>query len=222
MHVPEGIWCAPPVCDRHLAMLRKTSRSRKCTRVFIACTVTCIFCIFAIERISAPVCQNTPIEYQPSKIEKKWSSIISEVSSDHADWREGCEALLEDMDLIVSSSERKMERSSLYFSYHVFKNTCTGETKRVYIEPLISFLRNPLAICTNNNYEVALKDISEKTYLLVPNVDDVTTKSSQKWLFDAGASTYHTGLGGSSQSWFVDTYRIRGIEFDQIIGPFSV
>ena len=42
--------------------------------------------------------------------------------------------------------------------------------------------------------------------------------SSRKWLFDAGASTYDAGAGGASQSWFVNTYRDRGFEFDRIIG----
>lgn len=58
----------------------------------------------------------------------------------------------------------------------------------------------------------------DKTYLLVPFVDEVGAQSARKWLFDAGASTYDTGAGGASQSWFVDTYRERGFEFDRIIG----
>ena len=46
-------------------------------------------------------------------------------------------------------------------------------------------------------------------------VDQTIDKS---FFFDLGASLYNEGAGGASQSWFVDTYRRRGIEFDRIIG----
>ena len=36
------------------------------------------------------------------------------------------------------------------------------------------------------------------------------------FFFDVGASIYNTGAGGASQSWFVETYRRGGVEFDRI------
>ena len=37
------------------------------------------------------------------------------------------------------------------------------------------------------------------------------------FLFDLGCSTYNAGLGGASQSWFVEKFRSHGIEFDRIL-----
>ena len=54
--------------------------------------------------------------------------------------------------------------------------------------------------------------------MLVPFAHEIPESGGVKYLFDAGASTYDTGAGGASQSWFVDTYRARGIEFDRIFG----
>ena len=106
------------------------------------------------------------------------------------------------------------ELSGSPLSYFVHENTCTGLRTKTYIEPLVSFLRHPLAICPRTG----AADTLDKSYLLIPHVHEVTTKRSYKWLFDAGASTYDTGAGGASQSWFVNTYRARGIEFDRILG----
>ncbi len=58
----------------------------------------------------------------------------------------------------------------------------------------------------------------DKSYMMVPFIHEVTIPTAYKWLFDVGASTYNKGAGGASQSWFVDTYRKHGIEFDRIIG----
>ena len=37
------------------------------------------------------------------------------------------------------------------------------------------------------------------------------------FLFDLGASLYRSGLGGSSQDFFVESYAARGIHFDRIL-----
>jgi hypothetical protein len=42
-------------------------------------------------------------------------------------------------------------------------------------------------------------------------------KYSRAFLFDLGASTYVEGAGGASQSWFVDQFSSRGINFDRIL-----
>ena len=34
--------------------------------------------------------------------------------------------------------------------------------------------------------------------------------------FDLGASSYLSGMGGSSMNWFVETYERHGIGFDEV------
>jgi hypothetical protein len=39
---------------------------------------------------------------------------------------------------------------------------------------------------------------------------------NRAFYFDMGASVYSAGLGGSSQSWFIETYAERGVDFDEL------
>ena len=168
-----------------------------------------------------PACVDRVVRYHPSDTEASWLKAISNVKSDERSWNEGCHKVrAEESELreMISGIQRlagaeKEEISKRHLSSHEVEN-CAGVKRRVYLEPLVSFLRHPLALCAEND-DV---DVLDKSYLLVPRVEEVTHADSYKWLFDAGASTYNTGAGGASQSWFVETYRARGIEFDRIIG----
>jgi hypothetical protein len=49
-------------------------------------------------------------------------------------------------------------------------------------------------------------------------IDEATNKRrGRAFLFDLGCSVYDDGAGGASESWFVNTYRARGIEFDRVL-----
>eukprot|EP00240_Pyramimonas_obovata_P006431 CAMPEP_0118929802 /NCGR_PEP_ID=MMETSP1169-20130426/6696_1 /TAXON_ID=36882 /ORGANISM="Pyramimonas obovata, Strain CCMP722" /LENGTH=306 /DNA_ID=CAMNT_0006872057 /DNA_START=330 /DNA_END=1251 /DNA_ORIENTATION=- len=106
------------------------------------------------------------------------------------------------------------------FSRHVFFNTSTNQIiNTVPIEPLVGLLRHPLALCfptrgdhvLNKDYMIAyFRDEWENSTC---NVDP----KGRNFFFDLGASTYLTGGGGASLSWFIDEYRNRGIQFDRVI-----
>eukprot|EP00026_Physarum_polycephalum_P011175 Phypoly_transcript_11378.p1 GENE.Phypoly_transcript_11378~~Phypoly_transcript_11378.p1 ORF type:complete len:337 (+),score=33.31 Phypoly_transcript_11378:66-1076(+) len=99
------------------------------------------------------------------------------------------------------------------FSTLVYKRTCTGEKKIMYIEPLALMMRNPLA-CVKTDFW----DIVDKNYMLV----DWDIKQQRRdtngrtFLFDMGASLYTAGSGGASQAWFVDNIEKRGLRLDGI------
>ena len=170
------------------------------------------------------VCNKEFVKYIPSALEQLWSAEVKRVSSNEHTWKVGCELLnthLVEVQELVSAVRRyetdssSANLTSSYTSAHEFRDSCTGRQYVVHIEPLVSFLRHPLALCPEKGFAA---DILDKSYLVVPHKDEVTSDESKKWLFDAGASTYDTGAGGASQSWFVNTYRARGIQFDRIIG----
>lgn len=168
---------------------------------------------------AAAKCVTKLIEYQPSIIENAWRAEIASLKSNDAAWEAGCSKIrreLADHKEIIHEIEMHLSAqgavSSSSLSHHVYEDTCTRVRKRIPIEPLTSFLRHPLAICSPGDL------ILDKSYMLIPFAHEVGAKHSYKWLFDAGASTYDTGAGGASQSWFVNAYRSRGYEFDRIIG----
>lgn len=193
----------------------RTVHSVRQSRMFTASSAH-----FGLKNVSHDLCLNRVISYHPSEIELSWMKAISNVKSDEPSWEKGCQkvraeesALLE----VVSAIHRHMRKqkfSERHLSSHQVED-CTGVKRTVYLEPLVSFLRHPLALCVAGDDRAYFRD---KSYLLVPHQEEVTHSASYKWLFDAGASTYNSGAGGASQSWFVNTYRARGIEFDRIIG----
>ena len=166
-------------------------------------------------------CNAKLVEYQPSTLETSWKTGIASLKSNDAAWGSGCSKIRQELEShkkIVHDIDRHAlatnPTSFSSLSHHVYRDNCTGLEKLVPIEPLTSFLRHPLAICIPGEADL----IFDKSFLLIPFAEEIGAKQSYKWLFDAGASTYDTGLGGASQSWFVNTYRSRGYEFDRIIG----
>jgi hypothetical protein len=167
-------------------------------------------------------CNKQFIRYIPSVLEQMWSAEIKRVQSNDQAWSVGCELLIQNItqvselvSVIARYTSEPLSTNLTLSGTSVFeyRDSCTGERSSIHIEPLVSFLRHPLALCSTNAVSIL-----DKTYLVVPYKDEIIKDNSRKWLFDAGASTYDTGAGGASQSWFVDTYRARGIDFDRIIG----
>ena len=81
------------------------------------------------------------------------------------------------------------------FSYFVFDNNCTNEVRLHFIEPLVGLTRHPY-FCLHGEEFLVNKD-----YMLIYPIDT----HRKNYYFDLGASTYTSGAGGSSQSWFVET-----------------
>lgn len=167
-------------------------------------------------------CKNKFVRYTAHDFELTWSKSINDLKSEDPNWEVGCAKLREDSNKVkgilaglkqhIHSPERDLSRFPL--SHYEYEDTCTGQRSKVYIEPLISFLRHPYAICFDGSDSMVL----DKSYLMLPFAKEILVSNTRTWLFDAGASTYDNGAGGASQSWFVNTYRERGIEFDRIIG----
>ena len=185
--------------------------------------------------VSKPTsCCKTFVRYQPSELELSWKNTISKTRSNRVGWEEGCHKVRQEIGAhkrAVSGIQEHAARTirqaySSELSSMLYVDNCTGNEMTVPIEPLVSFLRHPLASCHSEKkawwYSVIgggnVDFTLDKSYLLVPFADEMGAQSSRKWLFDAGASTYDAGAGGASQSWFVNTYRDRGFEFDRIIG----
>jgi len=184
--------------------------------------------------LSTSSCGKTFVRYRASELEASWKSMISKLKSDEIEWEDGCDKIRQELEAhkktvsgIKLHAARKLGLPSLWsLSSSIYVDNCTGKEVSIPIEPLVSFLRHPLAHCQTvkkawwynviggGNVDLSL----DKSYLLVPFVDELGAQSSRKWLFDAGASTYDAGAGGASQSWFVNTYRERGFEFDHIYG----
>ena len=78
-----------------------------------------------------------------------------------------------------------------------------------FIEPLVSHLRHPMMHCGDGN---AL--FVDRSYV-IPPPNLIAAKS---YYFDAGASSWSSGAGGPSLSYFTTVWERHGIEFDQIEG----
>jgi hypothetical protein len=108
--------------------------------------------------------------------------------------------------------------SKSVFSYFEREFTCQGSNQSVIvhdpIEPLVGFLRHPFHVCFSEGDEFNV----DKSYMFPSFATASVNRKIKKrnLFFDVGASAYASGAGGASQSWFVETYRKRGIEFDHI------
>jgi hypothetical protein len=114
-------------------------------------------------------------------------------------------------------------------SYHHYEEKCGDKriTKSVPLEPLMGFLRHPLSICFDGASKGSanlLDHVVNKSCMLpmfahevVHSHNKISTSPYRRYLFDVGASLYSSGLGGASQEWFVNTYRLHGLDFDRIL-----
>lgn len=100
--------------------------------------------------------------------------------------------------------------SEAVFSYHAI--SCGhGEVARIPIEPLVGLLRHPLHHCYKRSSTVV-----SKAYLLPMHDKELVRAPPRRYFFDLGASLYNSGKNGASLSWFLGTYKGRGITFDRI------
>lgn len=188
-------------------------------------------------------CRWLPRQYVPSLLEQEWHAAAPEIQKDPKaetrEWPVGCakfkasrpaiaamtKALKSTQDASTSFMSESLAVAS-NLSYHIMENSCTSEQRVFPIEPLVAALRQPDYPC-----EAAWSDTD---YMLLPHAGDTdaalgdgkTTRNL--WFFDAGASLYKAPeddsfrggnwFWGVSEKWFVDAYRKRGIEFNEIIG----
>ena len=95
---------------------------------------------------------------------------------------------------------------------------------RTLIEPLVGHLRDP-RFCEHFRFKDPTARtnhlrayVFSKSWMLLDPLGTYTNASlpHRRFLFDMGASTWGTGLGGASQSWFYHTYRAYGADFSEI------
>jgi len=109
----------------------------------------------------------------------------------------------------VSAIEAIFPNNKKIWSWFEIKNKLTGHVQYEYIEPLVSHLRHPLARCRfADKNDILLVD---RSYVL-PGFD----KSRKSYLFDAGASSWNSGAGGPSLSYFATVWKRYGIHWDHI------
>ena len=97
--------------------------------------------------------------------------------------------------------------NSKVWSRFEHKNTETGEVTCDYIEPLVSHLRHPLAKCGPYG-DIFLLD---RSYVLPGQ-----SGGSKQRLFDAGSSSWFSGAGGPSLSYFTQVWKRYGFTWDSI------
>jgi hypothetical protein len=181
-----------------------------------------------LKRDNKPACILVGSEYMPSELETKWTEHAQSWVDDYcnhaaafdseiATWLQGVESNLD--------SHSVENLSTTVFSYFVHHYDC-GTTKQSitsWIEPLSHSLRHPRAICKATVPDVNKEYVVDRNYLLLAsrkNVDRPRVcagRACQNILVDLGASTWHEGAGGASQSWFVERYARHGIEFDRFL-----
>eukprot|EP00760_Papus_ankaliazontas_P020274 PhM_4_TR18299/c0_g1_i1/m.21127 len=95
-----------------------------------------------------------------------------------------------------------------------------------FIEPLVGVLRHP-RVCETENYRIGAREspfIFDKNYMVLDewtvkrNVPFFTSSSysttNKNFYFDAGASVWDDGAGGTSQSWMVHMFDHMCMRFD--------
>ena len=105
------------------------------------------------------------------------------------------------------------------FSHIELEDTCAPDAPAVTIplEPLYGFLRHPLHACVKRWGVITTKD-----HLVMPLGSEMLqprrpgARRPRALYFDLGASSYLSGMGGSSMNWFVETYERHGIGFDEV------
>lgn len=133
------------------------------------------------------------------------------------------------LDTIAALEQKK---KNFTFDENVFSSftstfDCRGNIvkKKTWIEPLSHGLRHPLALCGGG------ADLVDRDYLLLASRDDFLNpatnrhelnggcnkRSCQTIYIDLGASTWNSGLGGPSQSWFYSTYKRHELELDRLL-----
>jgi len=109
----------------------------------------------------------------------------------------------------ISEVSRIFPDNKKIWSWFEVENRSTGQITYEYIEPLVSHLRHPLARCFFVDQENLF--LVDRSYIL-PEFD----RSRRSFLFDAGASSWNTGSGGPSLSYFSTVWKRYGVQWDHI------
>lgn len=173
---------------------------------------------------SQPSC-SVEREYHASPWESDWLRLVATHRADST-WRRprrwwGCKELQRNQSRIdvwlgLVQQRIRTARSSLradeVMSYHVFRDGCTCRETAVPIEPLVSFLRHPHAICIDRSGG-SWPSILSTDYLLPMHRKEAV--GGRRLFFDLGAGLYRNG-NGDSLEWLSKTYARQGLPFDRI------
>eukprot|EP01064_Diplonema_japonicum_P038432 TRINITY_DN9310_c0_g3_i2.p1 TRINITY_DN9310_c0_g3~~TRINITY_DN9310_c0_g3_i2.p1 ORF type:complete len:387 (+),score=74.95 TRINITY_DN9310_c0_g3_i2:64-1224(+) len=183
-------------------------------------------------------------DYKSSPWEAMWRENIEQWQGNDGpyndtDWWKapgaGCEQMLKDKEKVDKFEAERVKNlqdpnspfTPDLFSTFTYKNSCKEtDVKTVAIEPLVSFLRHPRAVCFDNlnspykRMKLCRRKKSNclllsKDYLVFPRGQEM--KTGKSIFFDIGASFYDTGFGGASQKWFVEHFAFLGWKFDRIL-----
>jgi len=100
------------------------------------------------------------------------------------------------------------------FSKFVFYDEVEKQYYTEYIEPLVSHLRFPLAVCLHPNEDYYLyREITFRGWIMPPSNG---VRKERKFYFDAGASDWEDGAGGPSLKYFYNMWKRHDILWDQI------
>lgn len=222
---------------KHLATLAPL-HGRTVIAIIIICCFSGLFTLLLrplVDDLASRTC-GIRVNYTPSPWEAEWAENIDTWRSDTRAWAAGCkqmrdrkehvdhwlgywkqrEQLAQASDMPPLSAQAR-DWSPEVFSRHVYTDSCTGQVLfELPIEPLVGFLRHPQTHCGGGGNV-------DKDYMLPlfrnewNSTNPYSGGQSTSFIFDLGASVYNSGLGGASQSWFIDTYLARGYRFQRIL-----
>lgn len=170
-------------------------------------------------------------EYHASPWENAWLQLVATHRADSS-WRRprlwwGCEELQRNRSLIdawLSLAQQRLRNRASWspagvlvdevMSYHVLRHESCRETV-VTIEPLVSFLRHPHAICIDRSSGSWPSILSTDYLLPMHRKEAAVDGGGRRLFFDLGAGLYHNGNGDSLQ-WLSRTYARLGLPFDRI------
>ncbi len=150
-------------------------------------------------------CEWTFLGYSSSTLERKWIDNAAAWGANVCTYVAQEKHLFDSWVPQVLAYEQaavdKLPEFSELFSRFAFKNTCSGASRSVPIEPFAGTGRHP-DTCGGS-----------KDYLLIERSPPPHRRA---FFFDLGASLWTSGAGGPSQSWFYETYKKRNVNFDGI------
>ena len=154
------------------------------------------------------------VRYAPSPYERHWSENIAMLQQNVC--AESNKQTTE-VQVWMAHAARQEEEAfpAAVFSHFVFRNNCTGEVVSDYIEPLAGLTRSPF-FCLKGEPHLVQKDYLVISWNASRKLAVSPSYAPKSFYFDLGATTYNAAGAGASQSWFVDTYAARSIQWDGI------
>lgn len=169
---------------------------------------------------------NSKVVYESSSLEKEWLDNVQ-------DWQHSfCSRMprfdaqvrnwLQGVSMVGNLNKTPSHLDTSIFSSYTTTYTCGTSTweYKSWIEPLSHGLRHPNSLCNRG------ASLVDREYLLLVFWSEwekqkqhvkCVGRPCQALYFDLGASTWNSGGGGPSQSWFVDKYKRHGVVFDRIL-----